>query len=60
MSAHGVDRFDGFYLFNPFAENLYEGGDCIDRRVELSSRRLSGTRRASSGRCGARRSERPS
>jgi hypothetical protein len=32
--------FDGFYLFNPFAENLYEGGDCIDRRVELSSRRL--------------------
>jgi SAM-dependent methyltransferase len=32
--------FDGFYLFNPFAENLFEGGDCIDRRVELSTRRL--------------------
>jgi hypothetical protein len=32
--------FDGFYLFNPFAENVFEGGDRIDSRVELSSRRL--------------------
>jgi SAM-dependent methyltransferase len=32
--------FDGVYFFNPFAENLYAGGDCIDRRVELSDRRL--------------------
>jgi SAM-dependent methyltransferase len=32
--------FDGFYLFNPFAENLFEGGDRIDSRVELSRKRL--------------------
>jgi SAM-dependent methyltransferase len=41
VTRMGWSAFDGFYLFNPFAENLFEGGDCIDRRVELSTRRLS-------------------
>jgi hypothetical protein len=31
--------FDGFYAFNPFSENLFEGEDCIDVSVELSASR---------------------
>jgi SAM-dependent methyltransferase len=32
--------FGGVYLFNPLAENLFDGADRIDGRVELSARRL--------------------
>ncbi len=35
VTRMGWSAFDGFYLFNPFAENLFENGDCIDKRVEL-------------------------
>ena len=31
---------DGFYLFNPFAENLCSGRECLDTSVELSARRF--------------------
>lgn len=31
--------FDGFYAFNPFSENLFEGEGCIDFSVELSESR---------------------
>jgi hypothetical protein len=34
--------FDAFYFFNPFAENVYVAGDCIDDRVELTAERLTG------------------
>jgi SAM-dependent methyltransferase len=32
--------FDGLYLYNPFAENLYRDADPLDQTVELSQRRL--------------------
>jgi predicted RNA methylase len=32
--------FDGFYFFNPLAENLYADEDCIDHGVELSESRF--------------------
>ncbi|MGK4005755.1 methyltransferase domain-containing protein [Sorangium sp. So ce1036] len=32
--------FDGFYLYNPFAENLYSTDDHLDDTVELSRRRF--------------------
>ncbi|MCC6558726.1 MAG: methyltransferase domain-containing protein [Polyangiaceae bacterium] len=32
--------FDGVYLYNPFAENLFYGDDPLDRSVELSVGRL--------------------
>lgn len=32
--------FGGVYLFNPLAENLFDGADRIDGRVELSVKRL--------------------
>jgi SAM-dependent methyltransferase len=32
--------FDGFYFFNPFAENLFVNGDQIDSAVELSGSRF--------------------
>jgi SAM-dependent methyltransferase len=32
--------FGGVYLFNPLAENLFDGSDRIDDRVELSFKRL--------------------
>ncbi|MGK3994789.1 methyltransferase domain-containing protein [Sorangium sp. So ce1024] len=32
--------FDGFYLYNPFAENLYSVADHFDDTVELSRRRF--------------------
>ena len=32
--------FDGFYLYNPFAENLYPVDDHLDETVELSRRRF--------------------
>jgi SAM-dependent methyltransferase len=32
--------FDGFYLYNPFAENLYSVDDHLDDTVELSRRRF--------------------
>ena len=31
--------FDGFYLFNPFGENILDGDDHIDHDVELSDSR---------------------
>ena len=31
---------DGFYFFNPFAENTFAGSDRIDNRVELTEARL--------------------
>ncbi len=31
---------DGFYFFNPFAENLCRGLDCLDATVELSEARF--------------------
>jgi SAM-dependent methyltransferase len=34
------DEFDGLYLYNPFAENLYFHSDPLDHTVELSQRRL--------------------
>ncbi|MDB4946339.1 MAG: hypothetical protein JWP97_5873 [Labilithrix sp.] len=33
---------DGFYLFNPFAENLCTRTDCLDGTVELSAKRFNG------------------
>ncbi len=33
-------RHSAFYLFNPFAENLYEADGRLDDRVELSDRRF--------------------
>jgi SAM-dependent methyltransferase len=33
---------DGFYFFNPFAENLCPTEDCLDATVELSSKRFHG------------------
>ncbi len=33
-------RFDGFYFFNPFAENLFADEDRLDDRVELSMPRF--------------------
>jgi SAM-dependent methyltransferase len=32
--------FDGFYLFNPFAENLCTRSECLDATVELSAKRF--------------------
>lgn len=32
--------FDGFYLYNPFAENIYSVDDHLDDTVELSRRRF--------------------
>ncbi|WP_437649796.1 methyltransferase domain-containing protein [Sorangium sp. So ce362] len=32
--------FDGFYLYNPFAENLYSADDHLDDTVELSRHRF--------------------
>jgi SAM-dependent methyltransferase len=32
--------FEGLYLYNPFAENLYSDHDPLDHTVELSQRRL--------------------
>jgi SAM-dependent methyltransferase len=40
VTRMGWSSFDGLYLFNPFAENLFDGGDRIDSRVELSRQRL--------------------
>jgi SAM-dependent methyltransferase len=37
MLAHG---FQGFYFFNPLAENLFEDGDQIDDAVELTESRF--------------------
>jgi SAM-dependent methyltransferase len=34
-----LDAFDAFYLFNPFAENTFEEGNCLDRDVDLSFNR---------------------
>jgi SAM-dependent methyltransferase len=34
------DAFDGIYFFNPFAENLFDGKDRLDDRVELSMKRF--------------------
>jgi SAM-dependent methyltransferase len=34
------EEFDGLYLYNPFAENLYVHHDPLDLTVELSQRRL--------------------
>ncbi|HXN31406.1 MAG TPA: methyltransferase domain-containing protein [Polyangiaceae bacterium] len=32
--------YDAFYFFNPFAENVFAGQDCIDSRVELTESRF--------------------
>ena len=32
-------RFDAFYFFNPFAENVFDADEQLDREVELSERR---------------------
>jgi SAM-dependent methyltransferase len=32
--------YDAFYFFNPFAENVFCGGECIDNRVELTESRF--------------------
>ena len=37
-----LDEFDAFYLFNPFAENIFEDGDYLDQDVELSFNRYMG------------------
>lgn len=34
------ERFDGFYFFNPFAENLFGGSGRLDDTVELTIERL--------------------
>jgi SAM-dependent methyltransferase len=34
------DEFDGYYFFNPFGENLFDGMDWFDDEVELSERRF--------------------
>ena len=37
-----LDEFDAYYLFNPFAENIFEDGDHLDRDVDLSFTRYAG------------------
>ena len=32
-------KFDAFYFYNPFGENLYNTADCFDDTVELSNQR---------------------
>jgi hypothetical protein len=42
VTRMGWSTFDGFYLFNPLAENLLEAPERIDASVNLSQRRLEG------------------
>lgn len=39
LEAIDPRAFDGFYLYNPFAENVYEPDSQLDSDVELSERR---------------------
>jgi hypothetical protein len=38
--AHSWHRFDGYYFFNPLAENLFAEGERIDDHVELTHARF--------------------
>jgi SAM-dependent methyltransferase len=40
IDAQDAGAIDGFYLFNPFAENLCIAADCLDATVELSEARF--------------------
>ena len=39
-TAMSWDAFDGLYFFNPLAENLFDEGDWLDDRVELTKQRF--------------------
>ena len=40
IEEQDAESVDGFYLFNPFAENLCPAEDCLDSSVELSAKRF--------------------
>jgi SAM-dependent methyltransferase len=42
VSRAALGGYQGFYFFNPFAENLFNEGEYIDRTVSLSSERFFG------------------
>ena len=50
-------RYDAFYFYNPFMENLYSSGNHFDQTIELSDQRF--LRDVAIARCGLRRAREP-